>query len=226
MIRTSGAGSDSWIVPPASAARACAPARRRPRAARCRPSRRAAGQHFAKPGVEHDARPLAPDRDFQPVARRLRADVEAAAADQRVAGDQRQVEQQLHRALRQLLRRRPSSRARSGARPRKCPRARPSPRWRRSLRRTRRRRRMPGGRTSACWRLPGRCRASSSRHWSRISGSCSSASSSMPLLSAPTGDIRSWQSLRAQQAGEIDGVHGRVNEPEFNLAQVSAIAAA
>ena len=36
--------------------------------------------------------------------------------------------------------------------------------------------------------------SSSSRHFSRISGSVSSVSSSMPLLSAPTGDIRSWQS--------------------------------
>ena len=34
--------------------------------------------------------------------------------------------------------------------------------------------------------------ASRSRQRARISGSCSSASSSMPLLSAPTGDSRSW----------------------------------
>jgi len=35
--------------------------------------------------------------------------------------------------------------------------------------------------------------ASRSRHRSRISGSCSSASNSMPLFSAPTGESRSWQ---------------------------------
>ena len=72
-------------------------------------------------------------------------------------------------------------------------------RWRH---RTRPQRRTRGGRISICWPLARALSASNSRHRSRISGSCSSASNSIPLLSAPTGDSRSWH--RREQTGWQD----------------------
>ena len=50
---------------------------------------------------------------------------------------------------------------------------------------------------------------SRSRQRARISGSCSSARSSMPLLSAPTGDRRSWQSReQSREANSCDFMRG------------------
>ena len=53
--------------------------------------------------------------------------------------------------------------------------------------------------------------ASRSRQRARISGSCSSASNSMPLLSAPTGRQQIVAQARAEQAGEFVGFHARLS---------------
>ena len=115
-------------------------------------------ERLAQRRIEQDPRPFGADRELDLAVAALGADVEPAAADQRIAGEQREVEQQLDRVLGQLVVARRPSRARSAARRRTAPRARPRLRGCRSPRRTRRPRRTPGGRTSACWPRPARCR--------------------------------------------------------------------
>jgi hypothetical protein len=97
---TCSAGSLSWIDPPASAASVWAsqaPARAaRPR----RPM--TLGDRLAQLGIEQDPRPFGADHHFSDPSA-VRARHRAAAANQRVAGDHRQVEEQLDRALGQLV---------------------------------------------------------------------------------------------------------------------------
>ena len=61
--------------------------------------RYAGSQHLPDSVIEQDARTFGPDRQLERSGTILGADVQAAAPDQRIAGDQREVEQQLHRAL-------------------------------------------------------------------------------------------------------------------------------
>src|SRR5690606_15626220 len=61
--------------------------------------RRLADQHPPELGIEHDAAALGTHDDLEPGAVALRADIEAAAAYQRVAGDQRDVQHHLERRL-------------------------------------------------------------------------------------------------------------------------------
>ena len=59
----------------------------------------AGGQRLAHPRIDHHARPLGADRQLDPPVAPLGPDVEPPAADQRIARDHRQVEQQFDRPL-------------------------------------------------------------------------------------------------------------------------------
>ena len=78
--RTSAAGSLSWIVPPASAARLWASQAPAARGSTSPPECR--GDRLAQLGIEQDARPFGADHHFQRAVAPLGADVEPAAADQ------------------------------------------------------------------------------------------------------------------------------------------------
>ena len=63
--------------------------------------------------------------------------------------------------------------------------------------------------------------ARSSRHFSRMSASVSSASSSIPLLSAPTGDMRSWQRREQSRLARSTAFIASIDGAEFNLKQAA-----
>ncbi len=88
MIRISGAGSESWIVPPASCASALASHAPAALGSIWPSFGRAVDEHLAKARVQHDPRSLAPDRNLKSVAGGLGADVQAPTANERVADDQ------------------------------------------------------------------------------------------------------------------------------------------
>ena len=120
IISASLDGSDSWIEPPASATRLWASQAPAARGSTVPPSRRSPASR-ASAGSSRMRGPSARTASSISPSLRLGADVEPAAAHQRVAGEQREVEQQLDRALGQLVVARPPSRARSAARRRTAP---------------------------------------------------------------------------------------------------------
>ena len=163
-------------------------------------------ERLAKHRVKQDARSLGPDRNLDPAVAALGADIEPASANQRVPGEQRKVEQKLDRALGQLL---------VLDHPAELdPPLGPEQPLERHLGFTRVdlfAETAPGAEgepeeLELVGRRP-RAVASSSRHFSRISGSVSSASSSIPLLSAPTGDMRSWQSREQRRLARSTAIH-------------------
>src|SRR4029079_6427647 len=60
------------------------------------------GKRLAKDGVKQDALPLGTDRELDLIVAGLGADIEPPATDERIAGEQREVQQQLDRALGQF----------------------------------------------------------------------------------------------------------------------------
>ncbi len=63
----------------------------------------AAGERFPKHGIEQDARTLGANRKLDFATAPLRPDVELAATDERIAGEQRKIEQKLDRSLGQFV---------------------------------------------------------------------------------------------------------------------------
>ena len=166
-------------------------------------------QRIAKHRVKQDPRTLGADGHLELAVAGFGADIEAAAADQRVARQEREVEEQFHRTLGQFLRRRPPSQARSAVPARTCPRARPSPRSYRSPRRSPPA--APNARRKNLSLLADAraLSASNSRHFSRMSGILLVGQQLDPVVERTDGRHQIVAEPRAKQTGEIDGVHRR-----------------